>query len=132
VRPYTHPTISNALTLEQITSSYPRSGTLITFAQFLVVTLFGLPRQLVFSGRGSSSISLPRLKQRQIPLTAYLLQVALFYVISLLNNAAFAYNVPMSVHIIFRSGGLVVSMLLGYLLLGRRYVRISFYCMPEV
>jgi UDP-xylose/UDP-N-acetylglucosamine transporter B4 len=61
-----------------------------------------------------------RLKPRGIPLTRYAIQVALFLVINLLNNAAFAYNVPMAVHIIFRSGGLVMNMLLGWLLYGRR------------
>ncbi|KAH6896472.1 UDP-N-acetylglucosamine transporter [Coprinopsis sp. MPI-PUGE-AT-0042] len=63
----------------------------------------------------------PRFKPRQIPLLPYLGQVALFYGISLLNNAAFGYNIPMSVHIIFRSGGLVVSMLLGWLISKKRY-----------
>ena len=61
-----------------------------------------------------------RLKPRNIPLTRYAIQVTLFFLINLLNNAAFAYNVPMAVHIIFRSGGLVVNMLLGRLLYGRR------------
>lgn len=62
-----------------------------------------------------------RLKTRHIPLARYAFQVALFLLISLLNNAAFAYHVPMAVHIIFRSGGLVVNMLLGWLLKKRRY-----------
>lgn len=62
-----------------------------------------------------------RLKPRSIPLFRYAFQVLLFLLISLLNNAAFAYHVPMPVHIIFRSGGLVVNMLLGWLLKKRRY-----------
>lgn len=63
-----------------------------------------------------------RLKTRHIPLARYAFQVLLFLLISLLNNAAFAYHVPMAVHIIFRSGGLVVNMLLGWLLKKRRCV----------
>ncbi|KAL6306821.1 UAA transporter [Sparassis latifolia] len=105
---------SNALTLEQVISEYPRAGTLITFIQFLLISAHGLTRFVEFT-------PYPRLKQRQIPLSPYLLQVFLFYVLSMLNNAAFGYNIPMPVHIIFRSGGLVVSMLLGWILLGRRY-----------
>lgn len=62
-----------------------------------------------------------RLKRRRIPLSRYIVQVSLFLLISLLNNAAFAYNIPMAVHIIFRSGGLVVNMLLGWLYEKRRY-----------
>ncbi|KAI0264299.1 UAA transporter family-domain-containing protein [Russula aff. rugulosa BPL654] len=58
---------------------------------------------------------------RRLPLTSYLIQVALFYFVSLLNNLAFGYNIPMPVHIIFRSGGLVVSMLMGWLLSRKSY-----------
>ncbi|EIN10201.1 UAA transporter [Punctularia strigosozonata HHB-11173 SS5] len=124
---------SNALTLEQLTSSFPRSGTLITFAQFLVVALSALPRQVELSRSSRSAIiPIPRLKRRQIPLTPYLIQVALFCLISLLNNAAFAYDVPMSVHIIFRSGGLVVSMVLGYLVLGRKYSTLQIFSIALV
>lgn len=103
---------SNALTLEQITSQNPRLGNLITFAQFLLISLHGLPKFMTFT-------PYPKLKPRQIPLKAYILQVILFYVLSLLNNAAFAYKIPMTVHIIFRSGGLIVSMVMGWLVMGR-------------
>ncbi|KAF8632032.1 hypothetical protein AX17_004975 [Amanita inopinata Kibby_2008] len=105
---------SNAVTLEQLTSSHPHSGSLITFFQFLVVSLYGLPKHIIWTPYG------PRFKPRTVPLTPYLVQVALFYLISLLNNAAFAYHIPMSVHIIFRSGGLVITLLLGWLV-GKRY-----------
>ena len=103
------------MTLEQLTSTHPRFGTLITFFQFLVVSLYGLPQHLTWTPSG------PRLKPRTVPLTPYLIQVGLFYFISLLNNAAFVYRIPMSVHIIFRSGGLIVSMLLGWILVGKKY-----------
>ncbi|KAL5508485.1 YEA4_2 [Sanghuangporus vaninii] len=66
-----------------------------------------------------------RLKRRKIPISRYIVQVLLFLLISLLNNAAFAYHVPMAVHIIFRSGGLVVNMLLGWAFEKRRYSRLQ-------
>lgn len=117
---------ANALTLEQITSADKHAGTLVTFAHFLTVALAGLPAQLTLTpppgAQGLWAWRFPRLKPRHVPLPPYMLQVGLFYLISRLNNAAFAYNVPMSVHIIFRSGGLFVSMLLGFLILGRRCV----------
>lgn len=119
---YTFHAYSNALTLEQITSRYPDSGTLITFFQFLLISLHGLPKHVTFSGNGR--IPYPRLKPRRIPLTPYLVQVVLFYVVSLLNNAAFGFQIPMPVHIIFRSGGLIVSMILGWLIVGKRYVSV--------
>ncbi|KAF8628518.1 hypothetical protein AX15_003847 [Amanita polypyramis BW_CC] len=106
---------SNAITLEQLTSTHPNSGPLITFFQFLVVSLYGLPRHLIWTPSSG-----PRLKPRTVPLSLYLVQVGLFYFISLLNSAAFAYGIPMSVHIIFRSGGLLVSMLMG-LVVGKKY-----------
>lgn len=111
---------SNALTLECVTSEYPRSGSLITFSQFLVISLHGLPKFVSFT-RGPLNIPVPRLLPRRIPLTPYLIQVGLFYTISLLNNLAFGYSIPMPVHIIFRSGGLVISMLMGWLISGKSY-----------
>ncbi|KAJ6602478.1 UAA transporter [Mycena vulgaris] len=106
---------SNAITLEQLMTQYPRSGSLITAFQFLIISLHGIPTHITWTKYG------PRFKPHRIPLTPYLIQVALFYFISLLNNAAFSYRIPMSVHIIFRSGGLVISMLLGWLVTGKRY-----------
>ncbi|KAI0676721.1 UAA transporter [Trametes maxima] len=149
---------SNALTLEELTRGHPHSGSLITFAQFVLISLHGLPKFLVFTPLSASSPApsppppppppassspsppptssdppapprawwrrvpvVPRLRPRKTPLAPYLAQVALFYAVSLLNNAAFAYAIPMPVHIIFRSGGLVVSMLMGWLFAGKRY-----------
>ncbi|KAG6332589.1 hypothetical protein ID866_6502 [Astraeus odoratus] len=132
---------SNAITLERVTSTYPHSGVLVTFFQFLIVFLYGLPTQLTFTrpksieanGHSSShktspdtSIThktwLPRLKRRRVPLLPYFIQVALFFVLSTLNNAAFAYDIPMSVHIIFRSGGMIINMVLGWLIAKKRQV----------
>ncbi|KAJ3561925.1 hypothetical protein NP233_g9893 [Leucocoprinus birnbaumii] len=106
---------SNAITLEQLTSQYPNAGSLITLFQFVLISLRGLPQHITWTRYG------PRFKPRRIPLMPYLVQVGLFYLVSLLNNAAFGYQIPMSVHIIFRSGGLVVSMVLGWLISGKQY-----------
>ncbi|KAH0839556.1 UAA transporter family-domain-containing protein [Lanmaoa asiatica] len=137
---------SNAITTERLTSENPHSGILITFFQFLIVSLYALPSQLVFSGPVKSvetngcpkqhengghekrhdtrTTWLPRLRKRRVPLLPYFAQVALFFVLSVLNNAAFAYDIPMSVHIVFRSGGMAINMLLGWLLRKKRYVLI--------
>ena len=110
--------LSNALTLEELTSKYPNVGHLLTFFQFLVVAAHGLPKHLTITRwRG---IPIPRLKPRHVPLSVYVVQVVLFCLLSILNNKAFSYLIPMPVHIIFRSGGLVISMLMGRILLGRR------------
>ena len=68
----------------------------------------------------SLRLRVPRLRARRVPLAPYAAQVALFYAVSLLNGRAFAYRIPMPVHIIFRSGGLVVSMLMGWAVAGKR------------
>ncbi|EIM85496.1 UAA transporter [Stereum hirsutum FP-91666 SS1] len=116
---------SNALTLERITQTHASAGTLLTFAQFVVISIHGLPK-FITTIRGPLGMPIPWLKRRRIPLTPYLIQVVLFYVISLLNNKAFAFRIPMPVHIIFRSGGLVISMVMGWLISGRRYVWVHF------
>jgi len=66
-----------------------------------------------------------RFKPRKIPLSSYLVQVIMFLLISLLNNAAFAYQIPMSVHIVFRSGGPVVNMILGRVFRKTRYTKVQ-------
>ncbi|KZV94009.1 UAA-domain-containing protein [Exidia glandulosa HHB12029] len=60
------------------------------------------------------------LKERKIPISVWFIQVVLFLLTALLNNAAFAYKIPMSVHIIFRSAGSLTNMVIGRLI-GRRY-----------
>ncbi|KAF9645346.1 UAA transporter [Thelephora ganbajun] len=114
---------SNALTLEELTSKYPDVGHLLTFFQFLVVAVHGLPKHLtVTRWRG---IPIPKFKSRQVPLSVYIVQVVLFCLLSILNNKAFSYFIPMPVHIIFRSGGLVISLLMGRVFLGRRYTTLQ-------
>ncbi|KZT38952.1 UAA-domain-containing protein [Sistotremastrum suecicum HHB10207 ss-3] len=65
-----------------------------------------------------------RLMPRSIPIRRWTVQVVLFLLTSLLNNIAFAYRVPMPVHIIFRSGGMVVNMVMGWFI-GKRYTKLQ-------
>lgn len=112
---------SNAYTLELATRQLPSAGTLITFAQFLVTTLSSLPYFLRFS----PSPPFIGFKPRAVPLYRWIVQVAFYLSTSLLNNTAFAYDVPMPVHIVFRSGGLVINMILGWLVQKRIYTRLQ-------
>ena len=107
---------SNAITLEHLTLQHPDSGSVLTLLQFLLISLHGLPKFLIWTRYG------PRFRPRRVPITQYLIQVVIFYLVSLLNYTAFAYRIPMAVHIIFRSGGLVVSMFIGWLVSNKRYV----------
>lgn len=108
---------SNAYTLELATRQLPSAGTLITFAQFLVTTLSALPHFVRFSAH----FPFIGLKDRAVPLYRWIVQVGFYLTTSLLNNMAFAYDVPMPVHIVFRSGGLVINMILGWAVQKRRY-----------
>ncbi|KAK0558350.1 golgi uridine diphosphate-N- acetylglucosamine transporter [Tilletia horrida] len=110
---------SNACFLELGTSAVPSAGTLITFAQSLATALTCIPTQL-YRPPGSSSL-LPRLKAPKVPSSRWSVQIILYLTTSLLKNAAFAYDIPMSVHLVFRSGGLVINMLLGWAVEGRKY-----------
>ena len=125
--------------MEWATAENPRIGTLITFSQYVIVTIFGLRGRFTTKAKrrdpkkdddtpGAPSapslfaqIRAIRLKPLAVPISRWLIQVVLFLGVSLLNNLAFGYRVPMAVHIVFRSGGLVVNMVLGYYTQGRRY-----------
>ena len=48
----------------------------------------------------------------------------LFFAINTANNFAFGYNISVPVHIILRSGGSVMTMVVGYIW-GRRYTRME-------
>jgi UDP-xylose/UDP-N-acetylglucosamine transporter B4 len=63
------------------------------------------------------------LKPRQIPFLRWAAIVTLFFITSTLNNAALGYSVSIPVYIIFRSGGTFVTMIMGWLLVGKRYTQ---------
>ncbi|KAF9976892.1 golgi uridine diphosphate-N- acetylglucosamine transporter, partial [Mortierella antarctica] len=59
----------------------------------------------------------------KIPIMRWLAIVIMFFSVSVLNNLSLAYKISVPLHIIFRSGGLMVGMLLGMLLMKKRYTR---------
>ncbi|TFY72023.1 hypothetical protein EVG20_g1005 [Dentipellis fragilis] len=105
---------SNVWAYEALLRMEPRIGSALTFCQMLFITLQQLPSHLSWT-------PLPRLKPRQVPLSRWLLQVIVFATGSLLNNWVYAFHVPLTVQIVFRSAGLAVSMLFGRLLLKKQY-----------
>ncbi|KAI8637703.1 UAA transporter [Parasitella parasitica] len=88
---------------------------LITFGQFLFVAVEGLRNQITWGKYG------PKLKPTVVPLTNWLFLVIMFFIVSILNNLALGYNISVPLHIIFRSGGLIVNMILGALIMKKRY-----------
>jgi UDP-xylose/UDP-N-acetylglucosamine transporter B4 len=95
-----------------LTKNEPASGNLITFAQFLLISIEGL----IFQMDGFF-----KLKKTKIPIQCWGLMVCLFWTVSILNNYALGFKIPMPLHIIFRSGSVMVSMLIGYLFFDRKF-----------
>ncbi|KAI8370347.1 UAA transporter [Radiomyces spectabilis] len=88
---------------------------LVTFGQFVFVAVEGLRHQLTWTRYG------PRLKPTVVPLSRWLFLVVLFFLVSVLNNLALGYHISVPLHIIFRSGGLIINMAMGALILKKRY-----------
>ncbi|XP_040199249.1 UDP-xylose and UDP-N-acetylglucosamine transporter [Rana temporaria] len=101
---------SNVVFLELLARRYPGCGNIVTFAQFLFIAIEGFIFQADF-GR----------KRPAIPLRYYVIMVAMFFTVSVVNNYALNLNISMPLHMIFRSGSLIASMVLGIVILHKRY-----------
>jgi len=102
--------MSNVIFLELMINEDPGSGNLITFSQFLVIALEGL----IVTTRFLTV-------KPKVPFTAWLTLVVMFFLVSVSNNYALNFNIPMPLHMIFRAGSLIANMLMGIALLGKRY-----------
>ncbi|XP_007889029.1 UDP-xylose and UDP-N-acetylglucosamine transporter [Callorhinchus milii] len=101
---------SNVVFLELLVRRFPGCGNIVTFAQFLFIALEGLIFEANFFR-----------KPRFIPFRNYTIMVTMFFVVSVINNYSLNFNVPMPLHMIFRSGSLIASMILGIMILKKRY-----------
>ncbi|KAK3861968.1 hypothetical protein Pcinc_032125 [Petrolisthes cinctipes] len=101
---------SNVIFLELLVQVEPACGNLITFAQFVFIAIEGFVMTADF-GR----------KKNVIPIKEYLILVVMFFLVNVTNNMAFGFKISMPLHIIFRSGGLIASLVMGILVLGRKY-----------
>ncbi|KAG8706523.1 golgi uridine diphosphate-N- acetylglucosamine transporter [Ceratobasidium sp. 394] len=112
---------TNAWTLERVLNEAPSIGTTLTFAQMTFITLQALPSFIQWRKPTWSIAPLPVLKPRAVPFSVWAFQVILVSSISFLNNLTYRYKLPLSVQIILRSAGLIVSMTIGFLFSGKRY-----------
>lgn len=101
---------TNVVFLELLVKIDPGSGNLITFLQFLFIALEG------FINTSKCGTVKPRIGLRD-----YLILVAMFFVASVANNYAFDFNIPMPLHMIFRAGSLIANMIMGIVILRKRY-----------
>lgn len=101
---------SNVVSLELLVREFPGCGNIVTFAQFIFISLEGFIFETNF-GR----------KKPAIPLRNYVIMVTMFFTVSVINNYALNFNIAMPLHMIFRSGSLIANMILGIIILKKRY-----------
>lgn len=97
-------------------------GPAVTMFQFLFTAVFAVVPLLSFSQelwrRGF-------LVPSHLPKTKLMTMVALYFVSSIANNAAWKYGVSIPVHSMFRSCSAVLSLVVGYLFGGKRYTSVQ-------
>uniref|UniRef100_A0A1L8DEL9 Putative udp-n-acetylglucosamine transporter n=1 Tax=Nyssomyia neivai TaxID=330878 RepID=A0A1L8DEL9_9DIPT len=101
---------SNVVFLELLVKYDPGSGNLITFAQFAFIAIEGF----IFTHRLGK-------EPPRIGFKDYTILVAMFFTVSVCNNYAFDFNIPMPLHMIFRAGSLIANMIMGILILKKKY-----------
>jgi len=101
---------SNVVFLELLVKADPGSGNLITFLQFLFIALHGF----IFTAKFGTV-------RPRIGLKDYTVLVSMFFIVSVCNNYAFDFNIPMPLHMIFRAGSLIANMVMGIIILKKRY-----------
>ncbi|KAJ8374171.1 hypothetical protein SKAU_G00047510 [Synaphobranchus kaupii] len=103
---------SNVVFLELLVREFPGCGNIVTFAQFAFIALEGFIFETNF-GR----------KKPAIPFRNYVVMVTMFFTVSVVNNYALNFSISMPLHMIFRSGSLIANMILGIIILKKRYTR---------
>ncbi|CAH1724485.1 UDP-xylose and UDP-N-acetylglucosamine transporter [Aphis gossypii] len=102
--------MSNVVFLELLVKEDPGIGNLITFSQFFLIALHGF----IFTAKCGT-------KKPSISVKGYMILVAMFFVTNVLNNYAFDLNIAMPLHMIFRAGSLIANMVMGVIILKKKY-----------
>ena len=106
---------SNVVFLELLVIQDPGIGNLLTFSQFLVISIEGFVVTTKFG-------TVPP----KVPFSAWLVLVVMYFLVNVINNYALSYNIPMPLHMVFRAGSLIVNMLMGIFILGKKYDRVKY------
>jgi len=104
----------NALFIEAIIKIDPKSGTFVTFFQFLLVALI----EAFLSQFDFKTFSL---RPRKLPIKYHFLLTSIFCLATIVNNLAYYYNISQPFHITFRSSTLALSLLVGAFFFGKKY-----------
>lgn len=108
---------SNVYCLEAIVKQEPDSGLLITLFQFVFTCLSTLHYQ--FDPTKPYFV-----KPSPVPFRKWCISAGLFFIVNMMNNWAFAFDISVPVHIILRSFGSVTTMGAGWLR-GKRYTPVQ-------
>lgn len=100
----------NVYFFELILKMDPGAGTLVTFAQFAFIAAEGF----LFTWKCGR-------EYLRISLRHYVFLICMYFIASVCNNYAFDFNIPMPLHMIFRSGSLLTNMIMGIIILRKRY-----------
>ena len=107
--------MSNVIFLELMIKQDPGARNLITFSQFCVIALEGLVVTTKFLT-----------VTPKVPFASWITLVIMFFLVSVSNNYALNFNIPMPLHMIFRAGSLIANMMMGIVLLGKRYTKTKY------
>jgi solute carrier family 35 (UDP-xylose/UDP-N-acetylglucosamine transporter), member B4 len=88
----------------------PGAGNLITFSQFVCVSIAGLILTSKFFAI-----------KRIISLIDYAILVAIFFTGNVCNNYALNLNIPMTLLLVFRSGSIMANLIMAQIILKRKY-----------
>lgn len=102
--------------LEKLVKADPGIGYLVTFSQFLFISIHGF----IFTVKCGTV-------KPNIALYDYFLLVIMFFSGNLANNVAFNFNIPVPLHMIFRSGSLVANMIMGIIILKKKYTFVKYF-----
>lgn len=95
----------------------PGCGPMVTFLQFVAVTLFSISSQI----QKKSSFPFLGFKKRNVPMLVYIVMVIFFASSSVINNLAFAYHISVPLNTIFRSSSMVCNVIISFLVFRKKY-----------
>jgi len=105
----------NVIFLELLVQQDPGIGNLVTFSQFLIIAIEGF----IFTTKCGTV-------PPKVPFSAWVILVVMYFLVSVSNNYALNFHIPMPLHMIFRAGSLMANMMMGILLLGKRYTPLKY------
>ena len=100
----------NVIVLELLLKEDPNMANTMTFCQFLFTSLVLFATHSRFGSRPLA-----------VPPIYHAVMVTFFFLSNVVNNWVFKFNISLPLHMIFRSGSLLANMLLGMVLMGKRY-----------